>query len=79
MRWCTVTVTDQDGRRHSIDVQATSTFDAAHLAGATSVVPTVEVLGVRRIGFDAPTMTAAMKCFKTVTAVAASAVEGLYG
>jgi hypothetical protein len=31
MRWCTVTVTDQDGRRHSVDVQATSTFDAAHL------------------------------------------------
>src|SRR6476659_2276847 len=30
MRWCTVTVTDQDGRRHSVDVQATSTFDAAH-------------------------------------------------
>jgi len=31
MRWCTVTVTDQEGRRHSVDVQATSTFDAAHL------------------------------------------------
>src|SRR4029077_18878209 len=31
MRWCTVTVTDEDGRRHSVDVQATSTFDAPHL------------------------------------------------
>ena len=31
MRWCTVTITDPDGRRHSVDVQATSTFDAAHL------------------------------------------------
>jgi hypothetical protein len=31
MRWCTVTVTDPDGRRHSVDVQAMSTFDAAHL------------------------------------------------
>ena len=30
-KWCTVTVTDADGRRHSVDVQATSTFDAAHL------------------------------------------------
>ena len=30
-RWCTVTVTDPDGRRHSLDLQATSTFDAAHL------------------------------------------------
>jgi hypothetical protein len=31
MRWCTVSVTDPDGRRHSVDVQATSTFHAAHL------------------------------------------------
>lgn len=30
-KWCTVTVTDPDGRRHSIDVVADSTFDAAHL------------------------------------------------
>ena len=30
-RWCTVTVTDEEGCRHSLDVQASSTFDAAHL------------------------------------------------
>lgn len=30
-RWCTVTVTDADGRRHSLDVVAVSTYDAAHL------------------------------------------------
>jgi len=30
-RWCTVTVTDPDGRRHSLDVLADSTYDAAHL------------------------------------------------
>ena len=30
-RWCTVTVTDQEGRRHSLDLQASSTYDAAHL------------------------------------------------
>lgn len=29
-RWCTVTVTDAQGRRHSIDVLASSTYDAAH-------------------------------------------------
>jgi hypothetical protein len=29
--WCTVTVTDPQGRRHSVDVLASSTFDAAHL------------------------------------------------
>jgi hypothetical protein len=30
-RWCTVTVTDANGRRHSLDLVAGSTFDAAHL------------------------------------------------
>jgi hypothetical protein len=30
-RWCTVTVTDEEGRRHSLDVRASSTYDAAHL------------------------------------------------
>ena len=30
-KWCTVTVTEGDGRRYSLDVQATSSFDAAHL------------------------------------------------
>jgi hypothetical protein len=30
-RWCTLTVTDAGGVRHSIDVRAESTFDAARL------------------------------------------------
>ena len=30
-RWCTLTVTDDQGRRHSLDLQAASTFDAAHI------------------------------------------------
>ena len=30
-RWCTVTVTDDAGKRHSLDVLASSTYDAAHL------------------------------------------------
>lgn len=30
-RWATVTVTDSGGRRHSVDVFASSTYDAAHL------------------------------------------------
>jgi len=30
-RWATVTVTAVGGRRHSVDVCASSTFDAAHL------------------------------------------------
>jgi hypothetical protein len=30
-RWATVTVTDSKGQRHSVDVYARSTCDAAHL------------------------------------------------
>jgi hypothetical protein len=29
--WCTVTVSDPDGRRHSLGVLADSSYDAAHL------------------------------------------------
>jgi D-amino peptidase len=61
------------GRRIEIE------FDATHLAHAAAVVPTVEPVGVRRVGFEAPDMTAAMKTFKVVTAIASSAVEGSYG
>jgi D-amino peptidase len=60
---------------HRIEVE----FDATHLAHAAAVVPTVELVGVRRVGFEASDMTAAMKAFKVVTAIASSAVEGSYG
>ena len=30
-RWCTVTVVDANGARHSMDLRAESTYDAAHL------------------------------------------------
>ncbi|MER7113244.1 M55 family metallopeptidase [Saccharomonospora azurea] len=60
---------------HHIDVE----FDASHLAQAAAVIPTVEQTGVRTVGFDAPTMTDAMKAFKIVTAIADGAVQGKYG
>ena len=60
---------------HRIEVE----FDASHLAQVAAVVPTVEQIGIRRVGFDAPSMTEAMKAFKVVTAVAAGAVQGIYG
>ncbi|GAB3572312.1 M55 family metallopeptidase [Amycolatopsis endophytica] len=60
---------------HRIEVE----FDASHLAQAAAVVPTVGQAGVRRVGFDAATMTEAMKAFKVVTAIAAGAVQGKYG
>lgn len=71
----------QAGRRepvvgaHRIEVE----FDASHLAQATAVIPTVEQVDVRRVGFDAATMTDAMKAFKIVTAIADGAVQGKYG
>jgi hypothetical protein len=30
-KWCTLTTTDGDGKRYSLDVQAESSYDAAHL------------------------------------------------
>lgn len=60
---------------HRIEVE----FDATHLADAAAVVPTVDLIGTRRVGFDAPSMTEAMKAFKIVTHVAAGAIEGIYG
>jgi D-amino peptidase len=60
---------------HRIEIE----FDATHLAQATAIIPTVEQVGVRRVGFDAPDMTEAMKAFKVVTAIAAGAVQGKYG
>ncbi|MET9629401.1 M55 family metallopeptidase [Lentzea sp. NPDC006480] len=60
---------------HRIEVE----FDATHLADAAAVVPTVELAGPRRVGFDAVSMTEAMKAFKVVTHVAAGAIEGIYG
>ncbi|UJW30029.1 M55 family metallopeptidase [Saccharothrix sp. AJ9571] len=66
---------EPSSRGHRIEVE----FDASHLAQATAVIPTVEQVGVRRVGFDAPDMTEAMKAFKVVTAIAAGAVQGKYG
>jgi hypothetical protein len=49
MRWCTVTVTAAEGRRHSVDVQAASLFDAAHLY-------VVEAKSERQGGLPKPTL-----------------------
>lgn len=60
---------------HRVEVE----FDATHLADAAAVVPTVVQVGERRVAFEAASMTDAMKAFKIVTAIAAGAVEGIYG
>ena len=48
-KWCTVTVTEPDGRRHSLDVLAESTYDAAHLF-------IVEAQKERAVGLPKPTL-----------------------
>lgn len=62
------------GRRR-IEVE----FDASHLAAAVTTIPTVQPISARKVGFDAPNMTEAMQTFKVVTAIAAGAVDGIYG
>ncbi|MGM1061958.1 M55 family metallopeptidase [Saccharothrix sp. Mg75] len=67
--------TAPDPRPRRVEVE----FDATHLAAAAAVVPTVELIGARRVAFDAASTTRAMQAFKVVTAIAAGAVEGIYG
>lgn len=62
-------------RPHRVELE----FDAAHVAQAVAVVPTVEQLDVCRVGYDASNMTEAMKAFKIVTAIASGSIEGKYG
>lgn len=63
------------GRTYQVEVE----FDAAHLAAATAGVPTVRRTDVRRVMFEADTAYAMIRTFKTVTTVAAAAVEATYG
>lgn len=66
---------DEDTAAHRIEVE----FGATHLAAAVAVIPTVEQVGPRRVGFDAATMTEAMKAFKIVATIAGRSVQGIYG
>ena len=47
-KWCTVTVTDSEGKRYSLDVLAASSYDAAHLY-------LTHVQAQPRCGFPIPT------------------------
>lgn len=60
---------------HRIEID----FDAVQLADATAIIPTVEQLGPRSVGYSAPTMTETMTTFKIVCSIAAAAVEQPYG
>lgn len=50
-------------------------FDAAHLPDAVAFIPTVEVIGPRRVRWTAETMREAIRCFKAVVGLANAARE----
>ncbi|MCQ4083717.1 M55 family metallopeptidase [Streptomyces sp. RB6PN25] len=54
-------------------------FDAAHLVGAATVVPTVERCEERRVRYTAATMYDGIRCFKAVTTLVSAAIEEAYG
>lgn len=54
-------------------------FDAAHLAAAADLVPTVRRTDTRCVEFTADTAFTMIRTFKTVTTVAATAREADYG
>ncbi|WP_338678036.1 M55 family metallopeptidase [Streptomyces sp. SCSIO 30461] len=54
-------------------------FDAEHLAGAATVVPSVALSGERRITYTSVTMYEAIRTFKAVTTIVSAAVEEQYG
>ena len=64
-KWCTVTVIEPDGRRHSLDVLAESTYDAAHLF-------VVEAKKERAVGLPKPTLATV---FEVVARAAGSIVS----
>jgi D-amino peptidase len=63
------------GRTFRVEVE----FDAAHLAAAADLVPTVRRTDTRRVAFTADEAFTMIRTFKTVTTVAAAAREAEYG
>src|SRR5579875_1197562 len=53
--------------------------DAAQLAQAAAIVPTVRRTGDRAVAFEAPTAWDMIRCFKTVTTMISAAVEEKFG
>jgi D-amino peptidase len=53
--------------------------DAAQLAQAAAVVPTVERTGERSVAYTSGTAWDMIRCFKAVTTIIAAAIENAYG
>ncbi len=66
-------VTEAGGYRVEVDV------DAAQLAQAAAVVPTVQRTGERCVAYSSGTAWDMIRCFKAVTTVISAAIENAYG
>jgi D-amino peptidase len=64
-----------EGCRRDVEVE----FDAAHLAGAASIVPGVRRTGVRRVAYRSDSAYDLIRCFKVVATMAYAAAEAHYG
>ena len=64
---------DPGGYRVEVDV------DAAQLAQAAAVVPTVQRTGERSVAYSSGTAWDMIRCFKAVTTVISAAIENAYG
>jgi D-amino peptidase len=53
--------------------------DAAQLAQAAAIVPTVEQAGERTVGYESPSAYEMIRCFKAVATLISAAVENRYG
>jgi D-amino peptidase len=63
------------GQEYRVGVE----FDAAHLAAAVTAVPGVQRTDVLKVEYMADTAYELIRTFKTVTTMAAAAVENFYG
>jgi D-amino peptidase len=61
------------GYRVEVDV------DAAQLAQAAAVVPTVQRTGERSVAYSSGTAWDMIRCFKAVTTLISAAIENAYG
>ncbi|MBO0822470.1 MAG: M55 family metallopeptidase, partial [Actinobacteria bacterium] len=64
-----------DPSRFTVEIEV----DAAQLAQAAALVPTVRRTGDRTVSYHSPTAWDMIRCFKTVTTMIHAAIEESYG
>ena len=72
-------VPGEDGTASPAGFTVEIEVDAAQLAQAAAIVPTVERTGDRTVSYHSPTAWDMIRCFKAVTTMIAAATEDSYG